>query len=258
MTFAEAQQEFNVRYYLWATSEFESEIDKSFPNLKLFKSGDVWSLYQFIQQLDKSEQFILAHSLLKRFHSDAVKVLGESVSDEESYLRKRCDEFRSQFYGMRKEAVTSGRAGEKIKFATKSKLRKTIIAKFTQEYGKQCTTILTEEDGDLRFEMKLAGWIVTTQFTFGRQENMIHYYHRIDSEKKISKIVNLAEFCVPAIILHHSISFAHWLGISGGSEWQYPLEEDIDLASNLFIKLCGRFFEVVPKLLKGIEFEKIA
>jgi hypothetical protein len=35
------------------------------------------------------------------------------------------------------------------------------------------------------------------------------------------------------------------------------MDEDVDSACDAAIKLCGHFFEVAPKLLKGLEFEKI-
>ena len=76
MTFEKAKQEFQIRYSYWATSEFESEIKGSFPNFQSFKAGSVWSFYQFIKRPDNEEQLLLAHSLLKRSHPDAVKELG--------------------------------------------------------------------------------------------------------------------------------------------------------------------------------------
>jgi hypothetical protein len=40
MAFSEAKKEFDIRYYLWATSDFEREIEESFPNFQ-FKSESV-------------------------------------------------------------------------------------------------------------------------------------------------------------------------------------------------------------------------
>jgi hypothetical protein len=93
MEFSKAQQEFQIRYYLWAASEWEKEINESFPNLSSFKSGSVWETYQFMRLLDKHEQLTLARALLKRFHRDAVKSLGENCSAEEEDLRRVRDDF---------------------------------------------------------------------------------------------------------------------------------------------------------------------
>ena len=56
MTFTEAEEEFQVRYYLWATSEWEREIEQSFPNLRPFKTGSAWETYHHMQQLGKRER----------------------------------------------------------------------------------------------------------------------------------------------------------------------------------------------------------
>jgi hypothetical protein len=54
VTLAQAKQEFEIRYYLWAISEFEKEIDEGFPNFRSFKTGAVWELNQFMRQLPQT------------------------------------------------------------------------------------------------------------------------------------------------------------------------------------------------------------
>lgn len=93
MNFSKAKQEFEIRYYRWATVEFEREIDEGFPNFRLFKTGAVWELYYLMQQLPKPDRLTAAHGLLKRFHPDAVKALGETCSTEEKALRDKRDSF---------------------------------------------------------------------------------------------------------------------------------------------------------------------
>ena len=46
MIFPEAKQEFSIRYYLWAKSDFEREIEASFPTLQMFTTGPAWQLYR--------------------------------------------------------------------------------------------------------------------------------------------------------------------------------------------------------------------
>jgi len=86
MTLAEAKQEFAVRYYLWARSDFEKEIDSSFPGFSSFKTGAVWEFHQFAQRLDRREQVALAHGSLKQVHADATKAVGEPPSEKERAL----------------------------------------------------------------------------------------------------------------------------------------------------------------------------
>lgn len=257
MTFSKAQQEFQIRYYLWATAEFEKEIHESFPNLRLFKGGSIWKLYQFMQRIDGGKQLALAHSLLKRFHSDAVKTLGESCSDEESSLRDELDDFRRNPLGLEAEIPARRSAGEKIKFVSKSKLRKVMVSKFRGAYGSQCIKMEIGEEWDPLFDMKCCGWIISTQLWFGRRESLISYNHSIVSETRIHHPENPG-ITAPAMKLKQLISFSSWLGICSQTQWEYLTDDDVEPACDAAIKLCGHFFEVAPKLLKGLEFEKIA
>lgn len=258
MIFSKAQQEFQIRYYLWATSEFEKEIDESFPRFRSFKTGAVWGLYQFMQQLDRNEQLTLAHSLLKRFHPNAVRALGESCSDEEKSLRSRLDEFRLAPSGLDVEIGGRRRAGEKIKFMSKRKLLKAMEAKFQSAFGDQCieSEQVLEGDPSLRFRMKCCGWILQTNFWFGRRESVINYSHLIASPTRIKHHMH-PEITAPAMLMDQGISFSAWLGITSQIQWEYLMDADVEPVCADVIKLCGHFFEVLPKLLKGLEFEKI-
>ena len=83
MTFTNLKREYETRLYLWAKSEWEREIAESFPNLRLFKSGQPWATCQFLRQLEKSEQLLLAHALVERRFPTSVDVLGEPVQWQE-------------------------------------------------------------------------------------------------------------------------------------------------------------------------------
>jgi len=89
MKFVEAQREFQIRYYYWATSEFKREIGESFPILRTFKDGPIWAAHQFMQQITKDEQLTLAQGLLRRSYPDTAKILGEALSDEANMLLNR-------------------------------------------------------------------------------------------------------------------------------------------------------------------------
>lgn len=260
MTFEKAKKEFEIRYYYWATSQFEKEIAESFPTLRTFKIGRMWEAYQFMQQITKDEQFTLAKSQLRKVYSDTAKILGESISDEENLLLNKFDKFCSQLF--RSQLTTRGQmrsdlAGQKVKFVSKGKLRKAMEIAFTKAYGSQCVKILTTKEGwNPWFEMKFAGWTVITSFSFGRNQS-IGYDHIIQSEAKVPNPEVPPEWWMPAMRLGDSLSFGSWLGLSTHTEWASLLEGEVNQACDAAIKCCGRFFEITPKLLNGLEFEKI-
>src|SRR5262249_10091735 len=119
VTFEEAKREFEIRCYYWLGSEFEREVNASFPNLRLFRSGLGWKIHQLMQQLEGSDQLILARAILKRWYSADLGKLGERVSEEERILLDAFDPFASGPSGIEVEIRTREQAGEKIKMATK-------------------------------------------------------------------------------------------------------------------------------------------
>ena len=206
-----------------------------------------------MQQIDKNEQLTLAKSLVRRAYQETANILGERLSDEENLLLDRFDNFRSQFQGQ----TGIDPCGQKIRYVSKSKLRKAIEVAFTNAFGSQCVKIQIDERWDPWFEMKFAGWIVATRFTFGRHQSMICYYHTIESEAKMPIQEFSSEYWPPTMRLGHWLSLGNWLGITSQTQWVSLTKEDVDQACNAVIKCSRRFFDVAPKLLKGLEFDKI-
>jgi hypothetical protein len=256
MKFSEAKLEFETRYYLWAISESAKEINEDFPNLRLFKNGECWELHQFMQQLDRGEQLMLLHGRLKFIHPEILPVLGESISTDENILLDRfgCADFR--YHPNKVRTPKFGANGEKIKYASRSKIKKVLAAKFLDIYGSRCIKISPDEYPDLRYEMKFSGWIVYTFFTFSGRARVLDYVHGIESEETIPNPPFPPELWMSAMRLQEGISFGRWLGL-GGTSWECLLPEEVEPACDMIIKFCGQFYDVLPKLLKGLEFENI-
>ena len=253
MKLSDAQREFNIRYYHWASSQFEREIGESFPILRMFKYGPIWEAHQFMQQIDKSEQLILAKSVVRRSYPNTANILGERLSDGENSLLNRFDNFRSRFHGQ----VRVDSSGQIIKYVSKNKLRKAIEIAFIKAYGDRCVKILTTDKGwEPFFEMKFAGWIVTTSFSFDRRQSMISYQHSIVSEAKVAIQEYPPECWPPAQRLWRSLLLGV-LGIIGQTQWVSVRNGDVDQACDAFTKCSGHFFDAVPQLLKGLEFKSI-
>ncbi len=98
MNLADASNEFNLRHYVWSKAEWEKEINESFPHLRLFKTGPGWTLYQFMQKLNKEEQLVFAMGRLKRRYR--ASKWREHLSEEEESMCRKFDAFhdvRHQF-----------------------------------------------------------------------------------------------------------------------------------------------------------------
>lgn len=253
----ELKRQFAIRYYLWATSEWEREIAESFPRLRLFKTGSALEVYKFMRKLDASDQRILAQSLLKRFHPEAIQALGENCSKEEESLRSRLDAFRN--WESAKEIFGEKTEGKKRKSASKKKLRTVMAAKFQAAFGAECIEIplCPEQDEDFSFKMKFSGWIIDTRFWFGRNASLINYFHSISSEAafEFPGYRGGRSLSLPITGLGSMISFNSWLGIASQTEWERVMNEDVEPACDAVIEHCRYFFGVAPKLLKGLELE---
>jgi len=253
---SELKRQFAIRYYLWATSEWEREIAESFPRLRSFKNGPAWQVYQFMRQLDSRDQFILAQSLLKRFHQEAIQALGETCSAEEQSLRSQLDEFRNQERA--KEIFGVEHEDKKSKRASSKKLRKVMAAKFQAAFGSECIGLppCLDQETEFAFKMKVSGWILDTHFWFGRRQCLINYSHGISSEATFKFPGFRGGWSMPIMGIGSIISFNSWLGISQ-TEWKHLTNEEVEPACDAVIKHCRHFFEVAPKLLKGLELEKV-
>jgi hypothetical protein len=248
MNIEDATREFQIRYYHWAASEFEREIEESFPGFSSFKHGTVAQTAQLLRRLDKAKQRVLAGGLLKRFHPDAVEALGEVCSKEEERLVSQRDSYCNMSpLCPAAELVEPG----VTRLAGKAKLRKTILKQFKEAFGSQCFDLASVGmDPDLDFKMKYDGWILTTHFEFHGRSCQMQYWSHIISPTE-------GRYGGPAMDLDEFISFTGWLGLSGTTTREWLTEKDIEPACAAAIGFCQRFFDAAPKLLKGLEFGKI-
>lgn len=261
ISFSQAQLDFKIRYYWWALSEFEREIDECFPNLRLFNTGSACSLYQFITGMDKNQQLALARSLLRRFHSDAVKALGELSCIEGDRLRDRLDAFRSRATSdVELKVQTRRSAGERIKFVSKRKLVELMAREFKNAFGDPIVESGRVVIGDPRLELRVrstGGWLISTHFWFGRGESLLQYDHAIVSEKIFEHHGPKGPY-MGNLVIRPLMSFCDWLGICSQTQWEYlTTDEEAQKACDASIKLIRHFFEVAPKLLKGLEVSSI-
>ena len=204
---------------------------------------------QFMQHLEHGDQLALARAILKRWHSADLNALGEEISEQEQRLLESFDQFASKPSGLEAEIQSRNQAGEKIRLASKGKLRKAAVSKFVEAFGSQCFDMNLGEEWDPLFQMKCCGWIISTQLTFGRSRPVLSYRHMVVSETRIAHPQN-PQITGPAMTLSPGVA---WLV----NQWEDILEEDVQTACDGLVRHAGYFFEVAPRLLAGLEFDKI-
>ena len=173
-----------------------------------------------MQQLDRGGQLLLARSLLKRFHPEAVKALGESCLVDEESLRDRLDGFRRDATLFE---INSQKSGEKIKSISKRKLLNVMAQKFQDVFGGQCVESDRVLTGDPRLEFQTkcpGGWVISTHFWFGRRENLIDYGHAISSEMTFEHHGPQGPY-MANLVIGSQMSFGDWLGICSQTQWEH-------------------------------------
>lgn len=319
MNLVDAEKEFRLREYVWAKAEWEKEINKCFPHLRMFKTGHAWEIYQFMQKLDKSEQLALVMGRLKKGRPELALKCGERVSEKEELLCKKFDAFRdikrnfqvfkqwlkekempdakilfeisscansarllcntdstnSEFLiselnkyvsfipqSFEEQVNAKKLAGEKIKFVSKTKLQKIVTQKFKDVFENQYEECRVNEGSAghwTSFDMKCGGWMLQTQFNFGRkpgyQQSVFGYWHNICSQKKELRPpipeYGISEYMYPVAYLCRGVGWpCSW-------EWEYLTEDDVEMACEETFKYCRYFFEVAPTLLKDLKVENI-
>jgi hypothetical protein len=261
MNFSAAKCEFECRYYHWALSEWEREIAEGCPNLRLFRTGPAWQLLEFMRPLDLDSQRALGHALINRFHPDATKALGDVISPQEEFLRRKLDRFRHDARSsIELEIDSRQRDGERVKFMNKRMALNIAAEKFRKTFGNDCieTKRVVAGDPSLSFCLKpRKGWLIYTYLWFGRKETMIDYSHLISSERTFQQQGHTGPF-THQLTLAFLVSFCSWLGICSQSQWEYLVSaEDVDYACDGVIKVCDHFFRNVSVLLDGLDEKMI-
>lgn len=248
MLVSQAKREFEIRCYYWHVAEFEKEIASDYPNLRQFKSGVGWKLYHFARRLDPPSQLGFAHAKLKR-GSTYLKESSEILTEEENRILHSFNEFVLQPSSRELEILEAKKTGAKVKLASKTKLRKTVIAKMLKSFGSKCVDTKLNNEWDPQFHTKCCGWIVNTQIVVGRPPGILWYRHMVESEKRLDH-PSYPQFKFPTLTLSSGVA---WLE----NRWEDVLDEEIEAVSEALVKHVGFFYEVAPKLLKGLEFDRV-
>lgn len=251
MTYTEAQTEFSIRLYRWAKTALEREILEGFPGFQLVKE---WSLLRcrFLQTLDPHSQFVFGRGLLQLRHQNAVKVLGEVISGEAEILIRREDAFRSE-HNAWAQAATSESNICKPALATRRELKKAIAHHFRAAFGEICVPLNpSDARTGLHYRIRCHGWIVTTEFEFGRWDPEITFIHDVWNGKFITKDEPHVLF---VNCLGFQLSYGNELGIGAG--WEGITVESIDPTCLAIIEHCRRMFDVFPLLLEGLDLGRL-
>jgi hypothetical protein len=140
-------------------------------------------MHEFMQTLTRQQQLTLAHGRLKKFHPQAVESLGEMILDEEKSLMANLETFGYGRWTLEDKINKRKNAGEIVKLAGKAKMRREILRRFKEAFGRDCIDVASVGlDSELNFKMRCCGWILSTYFEFNGSRNQMGYFHHLRSE----------------------------------------------------------------------------
>jgi hypothetical protein len=251
MNYLEAQTEYSIRLYRWASIAQKKEMENNFKNFHLCK-GWPQKTCLFLESLDQKARAQLGEALLRKRHQYAVQVLGETISTDGCEMLQREETFRLEKSAW--ERASSGGEASKSVLATRQQLKKGIITHFRDAFGGECLP-LDPLGGkkDARFFMKCHGWIIRTWFEFGRWEPEISYQHSVWTGKWITKE---QPEVLPANCIGVGQNFGNEIGI--GSGWEKVLNKDIEKTCASVIAHCHEMFQCYSHILDGLDLHLLA
>lgn len=211
--------------------------------------------FQIFKQLCNEGKTSDAKIVFDSVCAPAARTLCDTESIDTESLSSELDAFLSSVpQSFEEQAKAKMLVGEKVKFISKRKLQKILTQKVKDVFGNQYEQYEVDEGHWTAFDIKCGGWMLQTQFNFGRkpgyQQSVLGHWHNVCSQQKAPHPA-MAEVMYPVRHLCRGVCWpCSW-------QWEYLTEEDVELACNETFNYCYRFFEAAPKLLKGLEFENL-
>ena len=113
-------------------------------------------------------------------------------------------------------------------------LRKAVVQRLKGTCGEKVTHY---DAGSFFFETRIHSWNVRTELNTSSRTRLT-YFHRL--------VIPTWE-----IIVGEGISLFHWLGLTGGTEWELEDDSQIDKTIDSLRMICGHFLEEASPLLEG-------
>lgn len=249
MTYTEAHTEFSIRLYRWAKTALEKEMLEGFPRFQMTKD---WSMLRcrFFQTLNHQSRTVFGQGLLQMRHQNAVKALGEVISTEAEALMRREEAFRSENNAWARASASEASQGMQT-LATRRDLKKAIADHFWAAFGDECLPPDPKDNkGGLQFRMACRGWIIKTEFEFGRWDPEITCVHDVWTGKLITKDEPQVLF---ANCLGFQMNYGNEIGI--GSGWEGIGVDNVDRTCLTVVEHCQRMFDIFPELLEELDLQ---
>jgi hypothetical protein len=207
---------FAVRYYRWALDDALRGAQEDFPGIRLVVGALAIKNYHYLSSLKDQEREAVIRAMVKRFHSRAIDLTGESLSPAEQLLLTRKDlSIRSMPDVARPEGV-------------RAKYIRRHLRDASSRLGKQ----LEMSPAGERFELQTSGWTVRTIVVYSANPSYVQFV--------VDEVGNY---------LQDGISVLSWLGVAGQSTWDLAAEGEEAATAVSIVDAADVFLKAAPDLL---------
>jgi hypothetical protein len=240
MNILKAPDEFVAKLYRWSCQDFQREMDEGFPLLRGIEGPTTYCLLSLLESLPKDKRLVLVSGLLKRFHTRAVALLGETVSAEQQELFER---FSKSFEVVNRLQRERWDAARKLGPPLEPKQRMKIVDCVKNElHEPSCVWPKTGPWKGSSFEVEKGGFRILTRFWPGTRVSFSYDHAILDKKRGYYLEPDTTFYC-------DKFSIDSWLGISWETMWMDLRVGEVERVGKDLVRLCRHFIEGVGPLL---------
>jgi hypothetical protein len=233
------RDEFLVRFYKWAIEDARTELLAGFPLLGTIQGSQALGFRSTVDSFPERQRWGLVRARVKRGHERAVGICGESFSEAELELERRChaqfgnvsSPLREMFH------IEQDMAGPASRF-DKRRLVALIRERLSPICGETSVKFSRYHWGH---SILCAGWRIYTEIEVRDSSSSFQLTYHHDIEAPMDELARVGQ----------NISFMLWMGIFP-TEWNLLKRGDEEKAASALYGLCSHFMQAAPDLLEGL------
>jgi hypothetical protein len=214
----------NGAYYLWARKQVDVEVASDFELLRSLQTPLTSPFLSIMELLPQSSKGATWKSLLKRFHAEGSKVVGDPPTNEDRRVIQQYDEMRRSLIATHEPDISPSNIATA---ATLQEAARGVLQHMFQAPPKKCGKNL------LRFVSNCKHGVIHTYLDAGSSNYQLCYWHDV--------------FAASGQVVRERCSVLEWLGISSQTLWDetpdakiQPVVASLGNAVTGFTEFCER------------------
>lgn len=241
MNYMSAEKERITRFYYWALTDFEREIDENYPLVSTVHSLEVVNFFRATEGLTKDELLLLSRALVKTNHPAALILVNERVSSKENYELIRYRSRLLQLQNERRLSLATTILEPPARFRSKT-VTDAIL------YDPELSLFVARKGTSPCFISQINLWNVKTHFRYNHMMRSVEYWHSI--YRRDGKGLSVPEFG-NGLETHMTSDLLSWLGV-GRTAWPLEAEANIAQISNSLSIITQHYLVAIDAIVSSL------